>query len=227
MVVSQFILTHMRLINLVTGAILVILTITQLYAQSEDFRVTSFDGLNELWVGVANPVFVKVKGVSHDKLRVSISNGSIVPDNDHYIANVGKGTNAIIEVSEEQSNGSLQFIGKVSFRVKQIPNPMPCIGKSCKTNVNITKDELLNDPELRISFDLPFSLGYTVASYSCTLNINGNTKVFKVFGSRLSDEAVECITLLTKGNKIYIDNIIATGPDGREVFFQPVTVILQ
>ena len=59
-------------------------------AQTNSGPVVSADNMNIFYIGVDNPVSVAVPGVLSDKLKVTISEGSISGSNGKYTVNVSK-----------------------------------------------------------------------------------------------------------------------------------------
>lgn len=82
----------------------------QSYSQKEINAVISADSMNLFYRGLDNPVSVAVPGISSDKLKVSIDNGTITGSNGKYVVNgfKGKDVNVVhLEVSAELKPGEI------------------------------------------------------------------------------------------------------------------------
>lgn len=192
-----------------------ILLSLQLYSQTEKLLVVSADKMNVLYIGIDNPVSIAVQGITGDKLKVSISNGTITGSNGKYIVKPGQDPISIIEVAEEIKSGEIKKIGCDTFRVKRIPSPVACIGKYCHDNIYITKDELLKNSEVSVLLNLPFEFKFEVISFSFTYIMeNKDVAIIKISDNKFSQEIITAINNLKEGSKVYLENIKAKGPYG-------------
>ena len=185
----------------------------QLYSQTEKLVVISADKMKILYVGIDNPVSIAAQGITSDKLKVSISNGSIIGSNGKYIVNPGQDTISIIEVKAEMKSGEIKKVGCDTFIIKRMPDPIPYIGKY-SSNSYISKDELLKNSEINVSLNLPFDLKFEVISFSFTYNEDNNLITKKVTGNKFTKEIITVIKNLKAESKIYFEDIKAKGPDG-------------
>ena len=82
----------------------------------------SADKMNVFYIGVDNPVSISVPGVPNDRVRASITNGTIIPKgNGKYIVRVSQGTKSVVNVTAEM-NGKMMSMGSAEFRVKRVPD---------------------------------------------------------------------------------------------------------
>ncbi len=96
------------------------------YTVAKPSAVVSPDKLNVLYIGVKNPLSVSAPGISADKIKMSISSGSLSGANGKYNAIVSKGpAEVVVTVSAEIEPGKSQLLGKSVFKVKQLPDPDP------------------------------------------------------------------------------------------------------
>jgi len=99
-------------------------------------------------------------------------------------------------------------MGSYIFKLKRVPEPVISIGNKDNTNFYLTKDELLNNGELKLSMDLPFDFNFEILSYNFSYyKKNGDLIEMKVVGSKFSDELLTVIKNMDLGGKIIIDNI--------------------
>ncbi len=192
----------------------------QLFAQTENTPVVSANKMNVLYVGIDNPVSVAVPGIANDKLKVSITNGTITGVNGNYIVKVQNGTEATIEVSVETKSGEVTKLGSTAFRIKRIPLPTmylgntPCVGAI----IYAGKKELLKNPQLTMNSELPFEMKFDVISFTLTHVVgsgeNQDLVSFPGNGNRFNQIMINALEKLPVGSKIYIEDIKAKGPDG-------------
>jgi len=185
----------------------------QLYSQTEKLVVISADKMKILYVGIDNPVSIAAQGITSDKLKVSISNGTIIGSNGKYIVNPEQGSISIIEVMAEIKPGEIKKIGCDTFIIKRVPDPIPCIGKY-SSNSYISKDELLKNSEIKVSLNFPFDLKFEVISFSFTYKEDNYLITKEVTGNKFTQEIITTIKNLKAESKIYFEDIKAKGPDG-------------
>ena len=94
-----------------------------LFAQTNTEPVVSADNMNIFYIGVDNPVSVAVPGVLSEKLKVTISEGSITGSNGKYTVNVSKPGDTEIAIYVETKPGVYEKEGTKKFRIKRIPSP--------------------------------------------------------------------------------------------------------
>ncbi|MFH0867200.1 MAG: GldM family protein [Bacteroidota bacterium] len=188
----------------------------QLFSQTENSAVVSADRMNVFYIGIDNPVSIAVPGVTNDKIKVFIKNGSITGSDGSYIVKVDADTESIIYVTAEIMPGEIKAVGSDTFRIRKIPDPTPCIGNYCTTSFNISKAELMKNAEVSISLNLPFELKFEVVSFTFTYMIEKDSTLVmkKNTGNKFRQDMINDINNMEDGDKIYIEDIKAKGPDG-------------
>jgi len=186
----------------------------QLYSQKTNFAVVAADKMNVFYIGIDNPISIAAQGIQNDKLRITITNGTIKNVNGKYTVRVDSGLKTIIYIAAEMKPGEIKMIGADTFIVKKIPNPIACIGDNTNTGINITKEDLLKNPVVNVTINLPFDLKFEVVSYTFTYYSNGDLIEENAIGNNFSQAMLDKIKKSVKGDKIYIENIKAKGPDG-------------
>jgi gliding motility-associated protein GldM len=172
--------------------------------------------MNVFYKGVDNPVDVSVPGFSADKIRPSISNGSITKaSGGGYTVRVSKGTTANISVQAEMPDGSSKRLGPAEFRVKSVPNPTPYFAGKSLGDEKVKKAELTAAQGVIAKMeDFEFDLKFTVTRFKLTMIIGG-TPIEKISkNNRVTSDMKEMLKKAKRGQKIYIENIKAKGPDG-------------
>jgi len=199
----------------------------KLFAQTENLAVVSADKMNVLYIGIDNPVSIAVQGITGDKIKASISNGTITGNNGKYIVSVNEGYESVIEVSAEITPGEIKNIGSYAFRIKRIPFPSASIGGIyCNNNLYLNKEDLLKNPQVSVSNNLPFEYEFHVLSYKFTYKTDGDLISKAVIGNKFSTEIIDAINKMEVGNKIVIEDIKAVGPDGTVRMLSSFMIIL-
>ncbi|MEI8202927.1 MAG: hypothetical protein WCH34_07945 [Bacteroidota bacterium] len=110
--------------------ILLIMFYAQTFAQTSAPAVISLDKMKVFYSGIDNPITVAAPGVDNDRLHVIVKNGNITGSNGKYIVRVNEGSESVVEISSETKPGEYKKIGSETFKVKNIPDPLPCRGNN-------------------------------------------------------------------------------------------------
>ena len=94
----------------------------QTYQVAKPSAVVSPDKMLVLYIGLDNPVSISAPGIPKEKLKISISNGSISGSGGHYTAKVSNPGTSTVTVSGD-IGGKNMVLGSTEFRVKRIPDP--------------------------------------------------------------------------------------------------------
>jgi gliding motility-associated protein GldM len=189
----------------------------QKYQVAKPSAVVSPDKMNVLYIGVPNPLSVSAPGIPTEKLRVSISGGSISGAGaGKYSAKVSSIGEATVTVSGEVSPGKTQVLGKTLFRVKRIPDPKAMFaGKSggSTSAANIRAQDRIFARLENFEFDAKFN----VTRFSLLL-AKPRQDVIKVTtsGSTVSPQMKAALNSVTPGTKVIFSDIVAVGPDGSQ-----------
>jgi len=184
------------------------------YFVAQPSATVSADKMNVFYIGVENPVTISVPGVPNDKVRASISNGSLSPaGNGKYIVKVTGGAEAVINVTAQMTGGA-KPMGQTRFRVKPLPTPIPKLAG--KISGNFTKAEILAQPHiLAVLENFDFELRYNVVSFVFTYrNAAGDLLDINGSGMMLNPQMQEKIRAAKRGDRFMINDIKAAGPTG-------------
>ncbi|MGZ8537402.1 MAG: type IX secretion system motor protein PorM/GldM [Flavisolibacter sp.] len=175
----------------------------------------ALDKMNVLYVGIANPISVAASGGGDDKTKVDISTGGRLEKTaaGKYNAFVNGGDKCTITVTVDG-----KVAGASEFRIRRIPTPTGTIGGYASgDNVNSGAFKAQSGVGAYIK-DFPFDLTYTVTSFTISTdsddgdiieaNVTGNA-----FGGNANAQNV--LKQVKAGKTVYVDNIRATGQDGR------------
>lgn len=186
------------------------------YFVAQPSATVSADKMNVFYIGVDNPVTVSVPGVANEKVRASISNGSMSPTGGgKYNIRVTGGAEAVINVSADM-DGSSRPMGSTKFRVKPIPTPIPKVAN--KISGNFTKAEILGSPYvLAVLENFDFDLRYNVVAYKFTFkNAAGDLIDIPGQGYMLNQQMKTMIQNSRRGDRFWIEDIVAAGPTGNK-----------
>lgn len=177
--------------------------------------VVSPTKMNVFYRGVDNPVSVSVSGYSNKDISATATNGTLTKSADGYIMRPGKEAEASIGATVTNPDGTKKPMPGMKFRVKNVPNPRPYFaGKS-------VDDETIKKPELTAAagviakmIDFEFDLKFEIVGYKVTM-IVGGTPIEKITnGAAVSGDMKEMFQKAKPGQKVYIEQIKARGPDG-------------
>ena len=184
------------------------------YLVAQPSATVSADKMNVFYIGVDNPVTISVPGVANEKVRASISNGSLSPaGGGKYTVRVTGGAEAVINVSADM-DGSSRPMGSTRFRVKPIPTPIPKVAN--KISGNFTKAEILGSPYvMAVLENFDFDLRYNVVSFKFTYkNAAGDLIDIPGQGYMLNQQMKTLIQNSRRGDRFWVEDIIAAGPTG-------------
>ena len=191
-------------------------TPTQSYMVAKPSAVVSPDKMNVLYIGVANPLSVSAPGIAKEKLKVSITGGSLSGSNGHYVATVTSIGNATVTVSGEIAPGKTAILGSTLFRTKRIPDPKPRFaGKSSGSTsaANIRAQDRL----FAILDGFDFDAKFTVTRFTLMIaKPRQDVVIYSTAGGELSAQMRTAMNNVTPGTTVVFKDIIAVGPDGTQ-----------
>ncbi len=199
---------------------------TQKYTVVAPSATVSADIMNVLYAGYDNPMSVSVPGIPNNKLRVSMTGGSLEQKGDgKFIAKPTEvGGEAVITVTA-QNEGRAQEMGKFTFRVRKLPDPTAYIayadekeGENRFRGGAISKQILMNTDGIGAAIDDGLlNIAFSVQSFETVFyDAMGNAVPYKSNGAKFSDQQKGQIRGLARNKRFYITDIHATGPDGIE-----------
>lgn len=111
----------------------------QTYRVAKPFATVSPDAMLVFYIGVDNPITVSAPGVPLDKLKVSMTNGSISGSKGAYVVKPTASGDATITVMGEDDSHKTIKLGETKFRVKRLPTPRAKFGG--KSGGNMPKQQ--------------------------------------------------------------------------------------
>jgi gliding motility-associated protein GldM len=175
----------------------------------------ALDEMNVLYVGYDNKVTIAASGGGSDKVSATITGGG------GTLVNVGGGKYiAKVNSVTDDCKITVAVDGKVAgvsqFRVRTIPQPIATVG-GVMSNENMTAGQFKAQTGVGAYIkDFPLNLKYSVTQFTLTAdNADGDIDEAACQGNLWSPKALNMIRGLTPGRTVSIENIRATGPDGR------------
>ena len=186
-----------------------------MYQVAEASVNVSPDKMNVFYIGPDNPVTVSVSGFASNKVKPSISGGSIRPDRGKpgkYIVVVNRPGKAIISVQAETAPGKFTNMGKKEFRVKRVPPPITSFmgieGEGAISTGKLRAAKGLLAKMKNFDFELPFK----VTSFDMSINVGGLFVTESGRGNKLTDKMKKYLAKAKKGQRIIIENVKAKSP---------------
>jgi len=190
------------------------------------------DKMNVFYIGVPNPITVSAAGYALEDIQVVPENtaGTTITQAvdasgkkilGKYIVNVNSsaGKTTMVDIkANDKAKGGLQNVGKMEVRVKSIPDPTPEVGgKSYGVlAANIFRAQIGVVAQLH-NFDFDTRFVVTEFNYSWLPRHKDIVGPVHVVGSNFNakQEVKDYQNQVKPGDKIFIEDIKAKGPDGK------------
>ncbi len=200
-------------------------TPVQQFQVARPSAVVSADKMNVFYIGVANPVSISAPGIPKEKLRVSVSSGSISGSNGKYVVSVTRPGDARVTVAAEVAPGKVQTLSTTDFRVKRIPPPRVKFGG--KTGGSMATVALKAQNRLfPVLENFDFDAKFSINNFTMVLvKPRADAVVFQGSGNTLTGAMQSALRNIVPGTRVIFDNIVATGPDGVRQQLDPVTLV--
>lgn len=199
----------------------------QTYTVARPSAVVSPDKMNVFYIGVDNPVSVSAPGFSKDKVKVSMSAGSITGSNGNFVVRVKDPGKVTVTVSGTLDGGKSTVLGASEFRIKRIPPPrVKFSGKAggglpaAAAKVQNRIFAVLEDFDFEAKFDINHFKLYIVKP-------RADAQVFESTSNVFTPAMVSGMNAIVPGTRIIFDDVIATGPDGVKRPLDPITFNIQ
>jgi gliding motility-associated protein GldM len=181
------------------------------------------DKMNVFYIGVDNPVTVAAAGYSVEDVSLDIP-GATVRDSavkGRYNIRVDKIGKVTVAIKAKTKEGGVKQVGSMDVRVKRIPDPSVRVGSSSGGNMPASTFRLQIAPAAVLeNFDFDAKFKVTAFEFSMLpkgRDMIGPFKTTSNIGCRFADKAdiKKAMDMARPGDKIFIENIKAVGPDGK------------
>jgi hypothetical protein len=195
------------------------------FVVGEGSVVVSATKMNVFYLGVDNPVDVSVAGIQPDKVSISVTNGKYVKRRGGYIIKPRRPGNSFVIVSAE-IDGKRRQVGREEFRVKTVPDPYPSVAdkKGGVINKNLLEKQVGVAAKMPEDFD--FDLSFRVTKFKVSASVGGFFKEVESNSYKFTREQKNLIRSLGRGDRVYIEEIVAVGPDGIPRKLPPIPFVL-
>jgi gliding motility-associated protein GldM len=198
------------------------------YTVAPPALVVSPTKMNVFYIGVDNPVDISVPGYANDAVVPNPVGVTLTPDparKGSYIARAASGTKeASIKVSVKQGSATKPLAGEIKFRVKPLPNPIAKVGGKV-SGESVTKALILATGGVAsVMENFDFDLKVTVASFTVTASVGGDTKSESANGFSFTEAQKGLINKLKPNSRLIVEDIKVRMPDGSVRTLSPVTL---
>jgi gliding motility-associated protein GldM len=194
------------------------------YVVGEPNVLVSPTAMNVMYYGIGNPIDVSVPGISPDKLKIKVVNGSFSTEKiknskgENFKGAWSVKPNAVGQevqvIVTADINGKPVQYAPYPFRVKSIPTPVAIFGG--KSTGSITRaDALAQQGVFAIMPDFDFELNYTVTGFTVFYTDKGMDIEEPCSGSTFTSKQRQALNGLTRGKNLMIKDIKAVGPDNK------------
>ncbi|MBZ0099665.1 MAG: gliding motility protein GldM [Taibaiella sp.] len=190
------------------------------------------DKMNVFYIGVPNPITVSAAGYSLQDISVQIDGADVKSDPQagigHYIVTATKPGKVMANINAK-TEGGVKKVGAMEVRVKYIPDPIAEVGG--KTSGGIPSSTLKAQIGVVAALkNFDFDTRFVVTGYEISLV----PKRGELQGPFTSDgpylnknkDIIDLIKRSKPGDRVYIENIKARGPDGRPRNLNPINFVL-
>ncbi|UEG54304.1 gliding motility protein GldM [Mucilaginibacter daejeonensis] len=185
----------------------------QKYQVAKPSAVVAAEKMNVLYIGVPNPLAVSAPGIPKDKLKISMSGGSISGSGGSFVARVSSPGKVNITVSGEASPGKTQVLGSTEFRVKRIPDPVVMfagVSGGATSTANLKGQDRVFAKLENFDFDASFAIKrfnlVILKPRQDAIVIPGTG------GNSLNGQMHAAMGTIVPGTKVIFTNVVADGP---------------
>ncbi len=198
------------------------------YQAAKPTAVVSADKMNVLYIGVDNPISISAPGIAKEKLKASISGGGTLSGgNGKYIVKVTTPGKVMITVSGEVEKGQYKQLGGMEYRVKRVPDPVAKVGGIVSGNMSANQLKTQRGV-FAVLENFDFDLKFTVKKFEMTVIRARQDPLRLVSNSAaLTPEMVNALNTISPKDKVFFDEIIASGPDGTNRRLNGVVIGIQ
>lgn len=182
------------------------------------------DRENIMYVGIPNSITVIAEGLNCKNTNVAIEGGQIIAGEGpcNFVVNVKEPGKVIAKVYAKTRQG-VKLVGTREFRVHLIPNPVARIGGI--RNDTIRRNILAAQLGVIASFEnFDFDARAVVTNYTIIMCKDKKTVFSKTIAktAKFDDEIINQLQTLKNGDLVFICDIVAKGPDGRDRKLDPI-----
>lgn len=190
--------------------------------KGQDISIAN-DRMNIFYVGVDNPISFAATGIPKSSLIIKSSIGSIHKDFSHYIFR-SDSVGAAHIILYQKIKGNLKEIGRETFRVKRIPDPIAKVGASHGGQISAAA---LRAQRFLGAFIEDFDIDVHIPIDSFTVCIiRGDPCYYRELqnrGAKFSDEVITALTDIKSGDTVIFRKVFGKNGYGEEKEFNSIT----
>lgn len=202
-------------------------TISGEYIVAQPNVVISPTKMNVFYEGVDNPVEISAPGIASENLKTNISNARIIKQGSDYVVKPNQGSagkDAVISVSAV-IDGKNQQLGNKVFRVKRVPDPVAKVNN--QRGGTIPKALLV--AQMGIAADMEnfeFDLKFKVTKFTISTVVGGYIVEHSSNSTFFTEDQKDMLRRTARGQKVFISDIEAVGPDGRSRSLGSIALVI-
>jgi gliding motility-associated protein GldM len=202
-------------------------TFSATYRVAETNAVISPTKMNVFYRGVDNPVSISASGVTESAVNVRIPVGvikKVSPGN--YIVQPGpKEDNTKISVYANVE-GKESFMGDAAFRVLNLPDPTAMVQGLPKGSGNMTLGNLTKLRKVEaIAEGFLFDVDFTVTGFKVNVvGSGGINNIIESTSENFTSAQLELFRTMRPGQRAFIEDVEAIGPDGIKRSLNNITI---
>jgi len=205
-------------IQIESGGSVISRDFTSEFEVAEPNATISATAMNVFYRGVPNPVAISAGSVPERDVVAQISSGNInrVRPGEYIVKPGSQGERATVSVFANV-DGARRLMNRMEFRVKDLPTPDAIVQGIRGSEGNLSVGQLARLSEVRAEAeDFLFEVEYQVVSF--TVAFQGSGGIWQYAHSennRFTSRQKDIFRQLRSGQRIMIEKIRASGPDGR------------
>jgi len=192
------------------------------------------DKMNVFYIGVPNPVTVSAAGYSLQDVYIDpIPNGTITGSLGHYLINMTKPGDITVNIMAKKKEGGTVSVGTSKIRVKYLPDPTAKLGDKASGTMQAAIFRAQLGPIASMGADFLFDTKFKIVSLSFSEQPKGGEYqgpyTIKMDRGCLFTDNPSIMKLINRsrpGDRVYIEEIRAVGPDGRQRPLNPIILTL-
>ena len=190
-------------------------------AVGQKFSIAA-DKMNVLYADVDNPLTIAVENCPSNSIIVKTDNGTISGSKGSYVFRSNQFGKADI-ILYKKVNGKLKQIGKNSFRVKLIPDPIAKVGPSA--GGKIQRIILKSQQYIRADYaGVDIDINIPIDSFTVII-IRGDTcisKELKNYTSKFSKELTDALAEIKQSDIVIFKDIYSKRYNGETKILDPI-----
>lgn len=184
------------------------------YQVNDPMAVISASANTVFYSGIGNPLEVSVPGLSMDKIFPSATNAQITKKGKGWVVTPTANKGVVTISVAAEVDGKRQNIRRQEFRIMPVPPPTAKIAGKISGRIQVREMLTAGGVDAVLENFIMDNIQYVVKSYTFVTQDGLFANPLPNTGSKFNERIVDKIRSLKRNERITIENIIATGPDG-------------